>query len=150
MYKITANDWDGLGYNKIKGAYRKTRHTNTKMLEVAERYASKSRSNPSPLEKAMIEFLNSHQIKYEFQKPYCIYTDGVITQFFIVDFYIPTNKVVIETDGSYHNNQREYDDYRTKLIEEQYPGVKIVRWGFKDFRSYRNMKKLLQVLKEKR
>lgn len=144
MYKITANDWDGLKFNTIQDSIKRIKQTNSKMQEVAEKYAIKSRKNPSPLERAMMEFLNNHHIKYEFQKPCCIYTKGVITQFFIVDFYIPQKKIIIETDGKYHDKQLEYDDYRTKTIKKQHPGVEIIRWRFKDFHSPHKLKELLK------
>ena len=144
MYKITANDWDGIGLNKIYGSYRNTKIHNTKMKQVAEKYATKGRKNPSPLEKIMMEFLNNHHIKYEFQKPCCIYTKEVITQFFVVDFYIPKKKIIIETDGKYHDKQLNYDDYRTNTIKRQYPGIEIIRWRFKDFYS---PQKLIGLLK---
>lgn len=146
MYKITANDWDGMNFNKVKLSYKKTRITNRKIREVAEKYVSKNRKAPSPLEKAMIEFLNNHHIKYEFQKPYYIYKEGVIKQFFIVDFYIPSKNIIIETDGKYQDNQLDYDDYRSKLIKKQYPEINIVRWRFKDFHSVESMEWLLYKL----
>lgn len=107
MYKITANDWDEIGLNRVYGSYRNTKVNNTKMKQIAEKYAAKGRDNPSPLERMMIEFLKSHYIKYEFQKPCCIYSNGVIIQFFIVDFYIPSRRLIIETDGKYHEEQIE-------------------------------------------
>ena len=147
MYKITANDWEGMNFNRVKYSIRKTKRNNRKIKEIAEKYASKGRAKPSHLEKAMMEFLNNHNIEFEFQKPYCIYNEGVITQFFIVDFYIPHKKLIIETDGKYHDTQIEYDEYRTKAIKKQYPEVNIIRRRFKDFHSYTNMKKLLEFLK---
>ena len=146
MYKITANDWDGLNFNKVKLSYRNTKITNKRMMEIAEKYALKGRRNPSPLEKLMIEFLSSHGVKYEFQKPYCIYKEGVIDQFFIVDFYIPSKSLIIETDGKYHDTQVDYDNYRTKKIKEQYPGVDVIRWRFKDFHSPKSMEHLIHQL----
>ena len=144
MYKITANDWECIGLNSMHNSIRKRNITNKKMQQVAERYASKCRDKASPLERAMIEFLKAHKVNFEFQKPCCIYDKGVITQFFIVDFYIPIKKIIIETDGKYHDNQLEYDDYRTKVIKKQHPGVDIIRWRFKNFHSVDDMKNLLR------
>ena len=144
MHKISANDWDGLKFNTIQNSIIKSKQTNHKMQEVAEKYAIKGRKNLSPLEKIMMEFLNNHHIKYEFQKPCCIYTKGVITQFFIVDFYIPKKKIIIETDGKYHDRQLNYDDYRTNTIKRQHPGVEIIRWRFNDFHSPLKLKELLK------
>lgn len=147
MYKITANDWDGMKANTIQHSIRRSKITNAKMKKIAEKYAVKGREKPSPLENAMKEFLDNHHIGYEFQKPCCIYTNGVITQFFIVDFYIPAKKIIIETDGKYHDDQLEYDDYRTKTIKKQHPEVEIIRWRFEDFHSPEKMIKLLKLVK---
>lgn len=148
MYKITANDWDGIGLNRVYGSYRNTKVNNTKMKQIAEKYAAKGRDNPSPLERMMIEFLKSHYIKYEFQKPCCIYSNGVIIQFFIVDFYIPSRRLIIETDGKYHDEQVEYDDYRTKAIIKQHPEIELIRWRYNDFKSVERMECLLELLQE--
>ena len=36
---------------------------------------------------------------------------------FIVDFYCPDRDVVIEIDGSSHDNKKEYDDERNAFLE---------------------------------
>lgn len=144
MYKITANDWDGMNCNTLHKSVKRTNANNGKMKEIAKKYAIKERNNPSPLEKRMQEFLNCHNIKYEFQKPCYIYKNKVIVQFFILDFYIPAKDIVIETDGKFHNEQREYDDYRTKSIKKKYPGITIVRWTFENFKSPKMLKELLE------
>ena len=146
MYKITANDWDGMKFNTLQNSIKRSKTNNKKMQEVAEKYALKGRNNPSPLEKVMMEFLNSHYVKYDFQKPCCIYKNNIITQFFIVDFYIPAKKIIIETDGKFHDTQLEYDAYRTKMIKKQHLGVTIIRWKFKNFYSVEDMKKLLKQI----
>ena len=86
MYKVTANDWDGMKFNTVHSSIKRSKTNNRKMQEVAEKYALKGRNNPSPLEKAMIAFLNSHHVKYDFQKPCCIYKNNVITQFLSLTF----------------------------------------------------------------
>ena len=45
---------------------------------------------------------------------------------FIVDFYCPQAKLVIEIDGSVHDNQQEYDQEREKILEIF--GYQIVRF----------------------
>nr|WP_223342154.1 endonuclease domain-containing protein [Synechocystis sp. PCC 7338] len=37
---------------------------------------------------------------------------------FIVDFYCPQLKLIIEVDGSIHDNQQEYDQYRYEKLKE--------------------------------
>lgn len=49
---------------------------------------------------------------------------------FIVDFYIPKLKLVIEIDGEIHNNQKEYDKERTILLNKY--NLKLIRIKNKD------------------
>ncbi|RXG20094.1 putative protein DUF559 [Leeuwenhoekiella polynyae] len=48
--------------------------------------------------------------------------------YFIVDFYCPREKLIIELDGQYHLNPdvAEYDAYRTEKLEEL--GLKVIRF----------------------
>lgn len=106
------------------------------------------KGNPSWLERQMIEFLTNHKIKFEFQKIFYIRSSGgFIKQYYIADFYIPKNHIILEVDGKFHNNQVELDNFRTWNIQKHYPKTKVVRWDTNDFKSYNNMKKLLQILK---
>jgi very-short-patch-repair endonuclease len=45
---------------------------------------------------------------------------------FILDFYCPVCKLVIELDGAIHNNQTDYDADRTKYLETH--GYKVLRF----------------------
>lgn len=47
---------------------------------------------------------------------------------FIVDFYCPSEKLIIELDGAYHLNfaQQNYDTERTKRLEAL--GFKVIRF----------------------
>lgn len=111
----------------------------------AKEYAEDMINNPSVLESKMMEFLDCHNIKYQFQKIFYIKgRDKRISRFFIADFYISTRNVVLETDGKFHDNQKEYDDARTRSIKKHYPNVKVIRWRFDDFKSPMEMRKLLE------
>ena len=121
---------------------------NTNMKNSAIKNAAYNRKHPSWLEKKMIEFLDSHKIKYTFQAILYIKSKGgFIKQYYIADFYIPRKKIIIETDGKFHEEQKEYDDFRTKDIQKNFPGTTVIRWSTKDFNSYANMKKLLELIK---
>lgn len=50
-----------------------------------------------------------------------------IIQTYIVDFYCPAAKLVIEIDGSIHNQQREYDNERDADLRAM--GYKILRFS---------------------
>ncbi len=45
---------------------------------------------------------------------------------FILDFYCPSHKLVIEVDGDYHQQQEQYDDARTEYLEQY--GYKVLRF----------------------
>jgi very-short-patch-repair endonuclease len=114
----------------------------------AEGHAYDMRKNPSYLEKQMIEFLDSHKIKYEFQKIFYIRSSGgFIKQYYIADFYIPKKHIIIEVDGKFHKDQTKLDNFRTWNIQKHYPKVRVIRWEYNDFHSYVNMKKLLEEIK---
>lgn len=46
---------------------------------------------------------------------------------FIIDFYCPRLKLAIEVDGKVHDNQKEFDKVRQKIIEEH--GVYFLRFS---------------------
>ena len=65
---------------------------------------------------------------------------------YIVDFYCPSEKLVIEVDGPYHDLKRivKYDNERDKQLEEL--GLKVIR--FKNKQVFDELDKLLQKIKE--
>lgn len=124
---------------------------NQNVRKNAELHANEMKYNPLWLEKQMIEFLTNHAIKFEFQKIFYIKSSGgFIKQYYIADFYIPKNHTILEVDGKFHNDQVKLDNLRTWNIQKHYPKVRVVRWNASDFKSYNNMKILLQVLNEKK
>lgn len=46
--------------------------------------------------------------------------------FFIADFYCAEKNLVIELDGSSHNNRKEYDDNRDRIMKEL--GLTVMRF----------------------
>lgn len=45
---------------------------------------------------------------------------------FILDFYCPSHKLVIEVDGDYHQQRQQYDNARTEQLEQY--GYKVLRF----------------------
>ena len=126
----------------------KVRKVNSKILEAAQLYANDMIMEPSELEKKMQQFLERFNVKYQFQKVFDIKKkDGYIYKFYIADFYIPSKNLIIETDGSFHDNQIEKDALRSNIIKENYPNVKIIRWKWHDFDSYAKTLKLLNEIR---
>ena len=70
----------------------------------AERYKHILEVNATYAEKLFKTFLTG-KIDFEFQK--IIYTDN--KHFFIADFYIPSQNLIIELDGEYHDNIKQQD-----------------------------------------
>jgi very-short-patch-repair endonuclease len=46
---------------------------------------------------------------------------------FIVDFYCPTKRLVVELDGPQHQDQQAYDARRTAYLERA--GLRVIRFG---------------------
>jgi len=68
-------------------------------------------------------------------------------EWFVVDFYYPSKKLVIELDGSIHGHEEVwmYDEARQKIIEEEH-GVSFIRFTnqeiYNDIHSV--LKKIIQ------
>ena len=80
-----------------------------------------NRNNPTPEEaKLWTEVLiNRQMMGYKFlrQKP---------LEKYIVDFYCSKLQLVIELDGSSHNEKEEYDSNRTQVLQKT--GLKVIRY----------------------
>ena len=63
---------------------------------------------------------------------------------FIVDFYCPALRLVIELDGGIHEYQMEYDAWRQRKLEEL--GCKVIR--FTDFLVLNGAEQVLEELKD--
>ena len=80
-----------------------------------EQAARKLRKNPTPAEARLWSALQNKQL--EGLRFRCQHPVGN----FILDFYCPSCKLVVEVDGAIHSHQTDYDDSRTaKLTEYDY------------------------------
>ena len=90
---------------------------NPNKLELARQF----RKNPTESEDAVWQMLRNRQIRnLKWRRQQVI--DG-----FIADFYCAELNVVLEIDGSVHDNEdvKEYDAYRTSVFESK--GIRIFR-----------------------
>jgi very-short-patch-repair endonuclease len=75
------------------------------------KYRERLIANATPEENIVREYLDSHGIKYVFQK-------GFLQPFHrIIDFYIcKPYRIILEIDGGYHNNPttKHFDAYKDK------------------------------------
>jgi very-short-patch-repair endonuclease len=81
------------------------------------------------------KFLRQHPILVEFQNK---------ETFFIADFYCAEAKLVVEIDGKIHDNQKQHDEARTAIINDQ--GLSVVR--FKNESLERNLDEVLEEMKK--
>ena len=96
----------------------------------------------------MKRLLDDCGVVYESQRIFYIRAkDGWIIRYYIADFYIPDKAIIIEVDGKFHDKQQLHDKLRTRAIQEQYPEVSVLRYGWKDLDDKRKMTDLLWRIK---
>jgi very-short-patch-repair endonuclease len=78
------------------------------------------RKNQTPSENILWQMLRKRKLdgcKFYRQHPIKVIYDGKV-RYYIADFYCHEKKLVIEIDGKIHDHQKEYDEYRTFLINQ--------------------------------
>ena len=110
----------------------------------AEYYKHLLEVNATYAERLLKKFLTG-KIDFEFQK--IIYTDN--KHFFIADFYIPSQNLIIELDGEYHDDikQQDKDIWRTKILQSF--GYRIIRFKNKQITESRDLSWILNIIKNK-
>ena len=100
--------------NFLRSLEGKKYKNSKKTREVLEEYSKELKRNATPAEKELKKILKESKVKFVFQKPVTC-KKGVS---YIMDFYLPFQKVCIEVDGGYHNipEQLEKDLIRTKNL----------------------------------
>ena len=65
---------------------------------------------------------------------------------YIVDFYCPEEKLVIELDGEVHNNiiSSDYDDKRTEYMEAN--GIRVIR--FENKQVFENFDMVMEAIRQ--
>ena len=101
---------------RYRGVIR-NKKINPKKLELARQF----RKNSTESEDAIWQMLRNRQIKnLKWRRQQVIYG-------YIADFYCAELKVVLEIDGSVHENEdvKAYDEFRTSVFESK--GIKVFR-----------------------
>lgn len=93
------------------------------LYEQLQEKAKEMRANPTEAESKLWEALKNKNIGIKFRQQHII-------DRFIVDFCSIEYGLIIEVDGSIHNNQKEADEERTKILE--FRGYKIIRFSNDD------------------
>ena len=97
------------------------------------------RNNPTKAEAFLWRYLKDSQFEgRKFRRQSSIKN-------YIVDFYCPEEKLVIELDGDFHFDEKAMkdDEKRTKKIEEE--GIRVIR--FENQEVLLNLDKVLQTIK---
>ena len=132
---------------QTKSSMGKIQNHNKEIIAQAEYRAGEMIAFPSKLEERMMSFLDDLGVCYEFQKIFYIYADdGWIIRYYIADFYVPDKNIIIEVDGKFHDRQRLHDKHRTKMIQEHYPDVEVLRYTWNDLSDSDRMEELRWIL----
>ncbi len=108
-------------------------HT-SKILEERRR---ELRNNLTIQEIILWKHLKSRGLGYKFQRQHSIGP-------YITDFYCAEKKLIIEIDGSQHDNAKEYDKERTDFLEEL--GNTVLRFWNSEINT--NLDGVLQKIKQ--
>jgi very-short-patch-repair endonuclease len=97
--------------------------------------ARRLRLNPTLAEQRLWDALKHRQLgglRFRFQHA---------VEQFVVDFYCPERRLVVEVDGEIHDTQVEYDTARTECLEQR--GYRLIR-----FRNQEVLEDLAVVLQK--
>lgn len=97
-------------------------HTNTSkaLYDKTKLLAREMRTSPTPAENHLWQRLRKEQVLgFKFRRQYPI-------DRFIVDFYCTETRLVIEVDGSIHDEQQEADQLRTEFLESL--NIRVLRF----------------------
>lgn len=92
-----------------------SKHRNLKLIP----FVKELRKNQTREESLLWSKLRSNQLGFKFRRQHPI-------QNYILDFYCPSLRLAIELDGGQHQENKEYDQTRTKLLNSL--GIKVLRF----------------------
>ena len=98
------------------------------------------RQNATPQEVILWSRLKNGQLGYKFRRQHSFGK-------YVADFYCREKYLVIEIDGSQHLEQKEYDDERSKFLENQ--GLCVLRFWDNEINTNINgvMERIIETLK---
>ena len=104
-----------------------------------KKYRKELRNNPTKAESMLWKALQKKQLEdRKFRRQHSLGN-------YIVDFYCPTEKLIVELDGSVHENiiNKEYDFNRTEYLNSL--GFKVLR--FENYLVFEQMDMVLDAIK---
>ncbi|MCC6563846.1 endonuclease domain-containing protein [Candidatus Uhrbacteria bacterium] len=96
------------------------------------------RNNATPTERLLWSYLRGSALGCKFRRQTSIGS-------FVVDFYCPVGKLVIEIDGSVHEGEKAgiYDAHRQRVIEQA--GLRVIRFTTDEITG--NMEAVLRTIR---
>jgi len=111
-----------------------SRQTRNLLIEQARQM----RKNPTTSEAVLWKHIRQNQLAgYKFRRQHIIGP-------FIVDFYCPVMRLIIEVDGEIHQQQQDYDSIRDDNLRMM--GYKILR--FENVKVLNNLNDVLKVISQ--
>jgi 5-methyltetrahydrofolate--homocysteine methyltransferase len=99
--------------SKVAGRFRKLTDNDKNVIYTL-------RDNPTEAEKALWEILKNKKLKgYKFRRQHKIGR-------FVVDFFCHKGDLIIEADGTIHDNRKEEDERRSEWLTSH--GFKVIRF----------------------
>jgi len=116
------------------------------MKEKVKDIVRELRKNSIYSEKILWEQLRGRKINgYKFLRQYPIeYKNAGKERFFVLDYYCYEQRLAIELDGKYHDNNKENDDTRTLFINKY--KIKIIRFNNCDVEN--NINNVIEGIKK--
>lgn len=122
---------------------------NAAMLKSAASNAFSLRMMASSLEKKMQELLSMHNIEYDFRHVFCILdAQKVITKYYIVEFYIPSKKCIVEIISKKKDNPEDIAKSRERIkhLRQYNPDIRYIELSYRDFQTPQKMQKILDIM----
>jgi len=94
---------------------------------VFEFRAENKQKGPTQAEAYLWEILRNKKLGVKFRQQHII-------DIYIVDFVCLSKKLVIEIDGEFHKNRKEYDLLRTQVLNSK--GFRVIRFTNQEVLSY--------------
>lgn len=110
-------------YLRRKVYFERNTHSPMNYL-TARAFAREMRKHPTKAEKFFWQKVRDRQIaEAKFHRQY-IFEYRTLEQrksYFIVDFYCPAHRLIVEIDGPIHDLQQEYDRFRESILTTSWP-----------------------------
>lgn len=99
-------------------------------------FSKKNRQNQTEEEGILWEELRNNKLGYKIRRQHAI-------DVYIADFVCLDKRLVIEIDGDYHKNNKEFDDARTAVLNAE--GFQVIRFTNEEVKN--NLKSVLSQIK---